>query len=172
MSTHRTHLAAESAPQTQGTVLNWGRLYDLIVRVSTGGKEQALRRKIADLIGLQPGKAVLDVGCGTGSLALLAKKHVGETGRVCGVDPGPRQIARARAKAEHSRLSVDFQVGVIERLPFPDHSFDVVQSTFMIDHLTHMIDHLTHDLQRQGVKEIARVLKPGWRSLILVSTSI
>src|SRR5262245_62157391 len=64
------------------------------------------------------------VGCGTGALAIVACQHVGATGRVCGVDPGPKQVARARSKAERAGLPIDFQVGVIEQLAFPDHSFD------------------------------------------------
>jgi ubiquinone/menaquinone biosynthesis C-methylase UbiE len=69
-------------------------------------------------------------------------------------------IARARQKAERSGLPVDFQVGVIEHLAFPDQSFDVVLSTFMMHHLP-------PDLKRQGFVEVARVLKPEGRLLIL-----
>src|SRR5216684_5331384 len=89
-----------SALETRGHVLNWwGWIYDLIARFGMwfilGGSEQALRQTTADLAQLQPGEAVLDVGCGTGALALEAYKRVGATGRVCGIDPGPQQVARA-----------------------------------------------------------------------------
>jgi ubiquinone/menaquinone biosynthesis C-methylase UbiE len=130
------------------------------------GREQTFRRRIADLALLQPGEMVLDVGCGTGSLALEARQRVGETpeggtaGRVSGIDPSWQMIARARRKAERTDLMIDFQVGVIEQLTFPDQSFDVVLSTFMMHHLP-------DDLKRQGLAEIARVLKPGGRLLIL-----
>lgn len=103
---------------------------------------------------------MLDVGCGTGRLALAAYVRVGATGRVTGIDPGPKQINRARAKARRAGLPLDFQVGVIERLAFPDLSFDVVLSTFVM----HM---LPEDLKRQGLMEIARVLRPGGRLLIV-----
>src|SRR5207248_11085978 len=99
-------------------------------------------------------------GCGTGALAMATYPRVGATGRVVGVDPGPKQISRARAKARRAGLPIDFQVGVIERLPFPDRSFDVVLSTFMM----HM---LPEEVKRQGIVEIARVLKPGGRLLIV-----
>jgi ubiquinone/menaquinone biosynthesis C-methylase UbiE len=143
--------------------MNWGRRYDLLVAVADvllRGKLRQLRRRALELAALEPGEAVLDVGCGTGTLALLAQERVGPTGRVAGIDPGPRQIARARAKAAHRHLSLDFQVGVIEGLPFPDRSFDVVFSTLMMHHLP-------DDLKRLGLAEIARVLKPGGRVVII-----
>ena len=103
---------------------------------------------------------MLDVGCGTGALALEAYKRVGATGRVCGIEPGSRQIARACAKARRAGFPLDFQIGVIEQLAFPDHSFDVVFATLVMHHLP-------DDLKRLGLAEIARVLKPGGR-LVLV----
>jgi ubiquinone/menaquinone biosynthesis C-methylase UbiE len=75
---------------------------------------------------------------------------------VAGVDPGAQQIARARAKAARRNVPVEFQIGVIEQLPFPDQTFDVVFSTLMMHHLP-------APLKRQGLAEIARVLKPGGR---------
>ena len=148
------------AKETRGSVWNWARRYDLLIGFVTGGREQAFRRRIADLVQLHPGEAVLDVGCGTGSLALEARQRVGKTGRVSGIDPSAQMIARARSKAARRSLSLDFQVGVIEQLTFSDQTFDVVLSTFMMHHLP-------DDLKRQGLAEIARVLKPGGRLLIL-----
>ena len=84
---------------------------------------------------------------------------MGAAGRVYGIDPGDQQIVRARSKAERRNLPIDFQIGVIENLPFPDQMFDVVLSTLMIHHLP-------RDLKRQGLAEIARVLKPGGRLVI------
>ena len=69
-------------------------------------------------------------------------------------------IARARRKAERANLSIDFQVGVIEHLSFPDQSFDVVLSTFMMHHLP-------DDLKRQGLCEVVCVLKPEGRLLVV-----
>ncbi len=148
------------APQTKGMVLAWARRYDMLVSLITLGREQALRQRTVDLAQLHPGESVLDVGCGTGTLALVAKRCVGEAGRVAGIDPAPQMIARARRKAARHGLSLDLQVGVIERLPFPDQSFDVVLSSLMMHHLP-------DDLKRQGLREIARVLKPGGRLLVL-----
>ncbi len=102
---------------------------------------------------------MLDVGCGTGTLAIEVARRVGRAGRVAGVDPGIQQIARARSKAARRNLPIDFQIGVIEHLPFSDQTFDVVLSTLMMHHLP-------DSLKRQGLAEIARVLKPGGRLVI------
>jgi len=154
-----------SAPETRGHVLNWwGWTYDLMARFGMrfilGGSEQALRQTTADLAQLQPGEAVLDVGCGTGTLALVAKERVGAAGRVSGIDPSAQLLTRARRKAARRGLEINFQLGEIEQLPFPDQSFDVVLSTLMMHHLP-------DDLKRQGLAEIARVLKPGGRLLVV-----
>ena len=154
-----------SAPTTRGRVLRWwGWVYDLTARFGMrfilGGSERALRQATADLAQLQPGETVLDVGCGTGTLALVARQRVGPTGRVSGIDPSAQLLARARRKATRRGLEINFQPGVIEQLPFPDQSFDVVLSTLMMHHLP-------DDLKRQGLAEIARVLKPGGRLLVV-----
>jgi ubiquinone/menaquinone biosynthesis C-methylase UbiE len=153
-----------SATETRGHIINWGWRYDLMLWFSDTflwhGKFQMVQQMTANLAQLQPGETVLDVGCGTGTLALVAMQCVGETGRVYGIDPGPKQITRACKKAGKTGFSIDFQVGVIEQLPFPDKSFDVVLSTFMM----HV---LPDDLKHQGLLEIARVLKPGGRLLIV-----
>ncbi|MBO0780367.1 MAG: class I SAM-dependent methyltransferase, partial [Ktedonobacteraceae bacterium] len=76
------------------------------------GKWREIQQMAVELAQLHAGEAVLDVGCGTGTLALEARTRVGATGRVCGIDPGPKQITRARNKAARRGLSIDFQVGV------------------------------------------------------------
>lgn len=161
---HHNETGNVSAPATQGYIIDWGWRYDLMLWVfdtfMAPGKWKALEQKIIDLAQFQPGEAVLDVGCGTGTLAIAARKRVGATGNVCGIDPGPKQIARARNKVRKAGLSIDFRVGVIEQLPFPDRSFDIVLSTLMM----HV---LPDDLKRRGLAEIARVLKPGGRVLIV-----
>ena len=153
----------ESAKKTKGLILNLGWRYDLeIWFIDTflfRGQLQELRQRTATLARMQSGEQVLDVGCGTGTLALEVQRRVGRAGRVAGVDPGTQQIARARAKAARRNVPIEFQIGVIEQLPFPDQSFDVVLSTLMMHHLP-------PPLKRQGLAEIARVLKPGGRLVI------
>lgn len=163
VSAHRGEPGNSFAPQTHGLVINSGWRYDLLlwlVNLAVRGKWQALRQTTADMAQLQPGEAVLDVGCGTGTLAMIAKQRVGETGRVFGIDPSVQMIGRARRKAAKRGLAIDFQVGAIEQLAFPDQSFDAVLSSFMM-HL------LPDDLKRHGLAEVARVLKPGGRLLVV-----
>jgi ubiquinone/menaquinone biosynthesis C-methylase UbiE len=123
------------------------------------GQLRALWRRTVELARLQPGAEALDVGCGTGTLALAVARRVGASGRVVGIDPSAQQIARARAKAARRHAPIEFRTGVIEALPFPDQTFDVVFSTLMMHHLP-------APLKRQGLAEIARVLKPGGRLVI------
>jgi ubiquinone/menaquinone biosynthesis C-methylase UbiE len=123
------------------------------------GQLHQLRQRTVTLAHVQLGEAVLDVGCGTGTLALEVARRVGRAGRVVGIDPGAAQLARARAKAARRHTPIEFQSGVIEQLPFPDHTFDVVFSTLMIHHLP-------VPRKRQGLSEIARVLKPGGRLVL------
>jgi ubiquinone/menaquinone biosynthesis C-methylase UbiE len=151
------------AKATRGLILDQGWRYDLLETFFDAfvfrGMVRELRQRTADLACLQPGETVLDVGCGTGTLALVVQQHVGATGRVVGIDPGARQIARARAKAARRHVAIDFQIGAIEQLAFPDQTFDVVLSTLMMHHVP-------AGLKRQGLAEIARVLKPGGRLVI------
>ena len=152
-----------SAKSTKGLILNRGWRYDLeIWFIDTfifHGQLRQLRQRTVNLAHIQPEEQVLDVGCGTGTLALEVQSHVGPTGRVVGIDPGVQQIACARSKAARRHVPVDFQIGMIEQLPFPDQSFDVVLSSLMMHHLP-------ASLKRQGLMEIARVLKPGGRLVI------
>ncbi|MGI9057772.1 MAG: class I SAM-dependent methyltransferase [Ktedonobacteraceae bacterium] len=157
---HHKEQGGAMSYETRGYVWNWARSYDLLMRFVTLGREQTFRQRIVDLAQLQPGEKVLDVGCGTGTLAMVALQRVGATGGVSGIDPSVQMIARANHKATRRGLSLDFQVGVIERLAFPDQSFDVVLSSFMMHHLP-------DDLKRQGLAEIVRVLKTGGRLLVL-----
>jgi ubiquinone/menaquinone biosynthesis C-methylase UbiE len=145
--------------QTSGHVLNWyGPVYDFVANVMTLGRLPRMREEILSLAGIRSGDQMLDVGCGTGSLAILAAKRVDGGGRVCGIDPAPRMIAAAMGKAARQNVMVDFRPGAIEALPFPDQSFDLVVSSFMLHHLP-------DDVKRKGFTEVRRVLRPGGRFL-------
>ena len=161
---HRHNKSNEaSTKKTRGLVLDTGWRYDFMEwffdTFLFRGKLRALRQKTADLANIQPGEKVLDVGCGTGTLAIQVEPRVGATGQVFGIDPGAQQIARARFKAARRNLPIEFRIGVIEHLDFPDQTFDVVLSTIMMHHLS-------DSLKRQGLVEIARVLQPGGRLVI------
>ena len=161
---HQHHESGEaSAKATNGLILKGGWRYDLhgwfFDTCLFRGKGRELRQRTVTLARLQPGDQVLDVGCGTGTLAIEVQCRVGSAGRVVGIDPGTEQIARALAKAARHDVPIAFQVGVIEQLAFPDQMFDVVFSTLMMHHLP-------ASLKAQGLAEIDRVLKPGGRVII------
>jgi demethylmenaquinone methyltransferase/2-methoxy-6-polyprenyl-1,4-benzoquinol methylase/phosphoethanolamine N-methyltransferase len=154
------HSHAEGTAQTTGLVLNWGRRYDWVVQIMALGQAGRLRRNTVEFAQIAPGERILDVGCGTGELTLRAKERSGPTGQVCGIDPGPEMIETARRKADRKHVAVDFRVGVIERLPYPDASFDVVLGSLMMHHLP-------ADLKPIGLAEIRRVLRPAGRLVIV-----
>jgi demethylmenaquinone methyltransferase/2-methoxy-6-polyprenyl-1,4-benzoquinol methylase/phosphoethanolamine N-methyltransferase len=124
------------------------------------GRVSTLRKLSLDLAALRPGERVLDVGCGSGDLALAAARKVGAGGTVWGIDAAPEMVEVARGKARRRRLAAQFQVAVVEALPFPDASFDVVLSSLMMHHLP-------GELRRRALAEIRRVLRPGGRMLIV-----
>jgi ubiquinone/menaquinone biosynthesis C-methylase UbiE len=134
------------------------RHYDLLAWLLTLGRARALRERFVEIARLAPGEVVLDVGCGTGSLVVAAKRRVGPAGSVRGVDASPEMIAQARAKAAKARLDVSFDVARAEALPVPDASVDVVLSTLMLHHLPAAV-------RERFAGEIRRVLKPGGRAL-------
>jgi len=103
--------------------------------------------------GLAPGQTVLDLGAGAGLDAFVARRIVGEKGRVLGVDFTPEMVERARANAEALGYdNVRFEHGDIEALPFPDASVDVVISNCVLN--------LVPDKAR-AFREMHRVLRPG-----------
>ncbi len=147
-----------SARRTTGLVVHWAARYDLLIWLVTLGRERSFRERLLQPARLQPGEAVLDVGCGTGTLAIAAKRLVGPAGSVHGIDASPAMIARARTKARKAVAEVTFEDGLAESLPFPDARFDVVLSTVMLHHLP-------RTARQQGIREMGRVLKPGGRLL-------
>ena len=158
MAHHSDLHSVEQAAQTEGSMIRWAPYYDLTVNLMTIGHAGMLRRATVDNAMIKSGETVLDVGCGTGEVAITAKTRA-RAGKVYGIDPAPEMIAVARSKAARKKLDIDFRVGVIEALPFPDASMDVVTSSLMMHHLP-------EELKRRGMAEIYRVLKPGGRLLI------
>lgn len=107
---------------------------------------------------LSQGEAVLDLGCGAGIDTLLAAAAVGPTGRVVGLDMTPEMVARARRSAEAAGFGhVTIQEGLIEDLPLPDSSVDVVISNGVLNLSTR---------KSRVLAEALRVLKPGGRAAI------
>jgi ubiquinone/menaquinone biosynthesis C-methylase UbiE len=117
------------------------------------------RAALLDYASLRAGDNVLDIGCGTGTLAvLLRQRHPGVV--VTGLDPDPKALARAKRKAEHAGLAVRFEQGFSDDIKHAAACFDLVVSSFMFHHL--------EPQEKAGsLREIRRVLKPGGRLLLL-----
>jgi ubiquinone/menaquinone biosynthesis C-methylase UbiE len=154
----------KSEGQTSGSMQGWGNTYDLLVDLLSLGQEQKLRQATIDLAEIQPGAKILEVGCGTGTVSLAAKKKAGPAGQVVGIDIAPDMIQQARRKAAKAGLDVRFEVERIEAIPFPDNQFDLVLSSLMLHHIH------GDAAKQQGMREIFRVLKPGGRLFIVDAT--
>jgi arsenite methyltransferase len=104
---------------------------------------------------IEPGQVVLDLGCGAGTDLLIAAQMVGPEGRAIGIDMTATMLERARESAAEMGLeNVELHQGLIESLPLPDESVDVVISNGVID--------LVPD-KDTVFAEIDRVLRPGGR---------
>lgn len=150
----------DQPPRTSGIVLHSPAIYDFTVWLALFGKEQAFRDKVLDLARLASGESILDVGCGTGTLAIAAKRRVGPNGAVHGVDASPEMLVRAEKKAKKAGVEVLFRNTLAEALPFADAQFDAVLSTVMFHHLP-------RKARLQCACEMRRVLKPGGRVLVV-----
>jgi demethylmenaquinone methyltransferase/2-methoxy-6-polyprenyl-1,4-benzoquinol methylase/phosphoethanolamine N-methyltransferase len=156
---HTYKRVPESSAPTEGRLIRWALFYDALANIMALGRARRLRAMTVDNALLQPGDSVLDVGCGTGSVTIAAKLRVGKNGKTTGIDPAVEMIAVARRKAGRAGLEIDFRVGVIESLPYPNATFDAVTSSLMMHHLPEHV-------RGKGLAEIQRVLKPGGRLLI------
>lgn len=104
---------------------------------------------------LHPGAHVVDVGSGAGIDSLIAAKMVGSGGQVVGVDMTPEMLTKARRNAAAAGLTnVEFREGYGEMLPVPDAWADVIISNGVLNLFPDKL---------AGLREIARVLKPGGR---------
>jgi ubiquinone/menaquinone biosynthesis C-methylase UbiE len=131
-------------------------LYDPLTKLL--GVDKA-RSVLLDQAALRPGYRVLDVGCGTGSLAIAIKRLHPDVD-VVGVDPDPKALARARRKAERAAVSIQLDQGFSDALGYRDETFDRVFSSMMFHHLE-------HSEKQKTLREIRRVLKPGGRLELL-----
>jgi ubiquinone/menaquinone biosynthesis C-methylase UbiE len=156
-----TKVIDDTSPlKTSGLLLHAPIFYDFTVRLMMLGRERAFRERLLGLAHLKPGESVLDVGCGTGTLIIAARRYVGPAGGVTGIDASPEMLARAERKARKAGATVLFKRAAAQALPFPDAQFDAVFSTMMF-----------HHLPREGREECAgemrRVMKPGGRVLVV-----
>src|SRR3990172_4755088 len=126
-------------------------LYDPLLRWVM--REERFKNRLIDLADVRPGMRVLDLGCGTGTLAIMVKRRQPRA-EIVGLDPDPAMLERARTKAGRAGVEIQFDEGFASNLPYPDGSYDRVLSSMM----TH---HLTPRAKRRAFAEALRVLRRG-----------
>lgn len=130
--------------------------YDWIISMMSFGSGRRYRAEAMHRHGLAEGMQVLDVGSGTGVLALIAQDTVGQSGRVIAVDPSEGMLAEARRNGVRETL-----VATGESMPLEDDRFDLLSMGYALRHVA--------DLQATFA-EYRRVLQPGAKVLLLEIT--
>lgn len=131
-------------------------LFDFVAAVAV--RDRALKRRVLACAAIVGDEQVLDIGCGTGTLAIAAARAAPGV-RVTGLDADASILARARRKAAGAGLEIGFDQGSSTGLPYADASFDLVLSTLFFHHLP-------DDAKRQSATELVRVLRPGGRVVV------
>lgn len=141
-------------------------LYDRMNSVMTAGMHHRWRARAADLAALTPGANAIDVATGTGDLALELARRVGPTGVIIGTDFSERMLELARAKAaaidDPGLGPLRFEAGNALELPYRDDQFDAATVGFGARNFASL---------EQGLREMARVVKPGGRVVVLEITT-
>jgi demethylmenaquinone methyltransferase/2-methoxy-6-polyprenyl-1,4-benzoquinol methylase len=133
--------------------------YDLVNRVISLGIDQSWRKKAVRALAVGRAARILDVATGTADLAILAAR-THEDARVVGVDTSPKmlEIGRAKVRAEDLEARIELRVGDAQWLNEPDATFDGAMIAFGIRNVPDRI---------QALREMARVVKPGGRVVVL-----
>lgn len=131
-------------------------LFDYVAAVAV--RDRVLKRRVLEFAKLTGGEEVLDVGCGTGTLAVMAAQAAPGV-RVTGLDADPEILAKAGRRASGAGLEIDFDEGRSTDLPYADASFDLVLSTLFFHHLA-------DDAKHRTARELVRVLRPGGRVVV------
>jgi demethylmenaquinone methyltransferase / 2-methoxy-6-polyprenyl-1,4-benzoquinol methylase len=147
-----------SEPQVRAMFDRISGFYDVMNSVMTAGLHHRWRARAADLAALGPGNSALDVACGTGDLAIELARRVGTGGEVIGSDFSEEMLERARSKAP----GLAWEWGNALELPYASGRFDAATVGFGARNFS--------DLER-GLAEMARVVKPGGRVVVLEITT-
>ncbi len=131
-------------------------LFDSVAAATV--RDRTLKRRVLTRAAITSGEQVLDVGCGTGTLAAAAARAAPGV-QVTGLDADPAILGPARRRARDHSLEIDFDEGMSTALPYADASFDLVLSTLFFHHLA-------DDAKRETATELVRVLRPGGRIVV------
>src|SRR5919197_207989 len=145
-------------PQVQAMFDRIASVYDLMNSVMTVGLHHRWRGRAADLAAVGPGDRALDVATGTGDLAIELERRVGPEGEVVGCDFSEGMLELAREKSERVR----FEFGNALDLSYEDDSFDAATVGFGARNFSDLA---------AGVREMARVVRPGGKVVILEITT-
>jgi demethylmenaquinone methyltransferase/2-methoxy-6-polyprenyl-1,4-benzoquinol methylase len=151
----------EFATQVRGMFDRIAGVYDVMNSAMSAGLHHEWRQRAVERAMVGPGADALDICCGTGDLALELRRQIGPDGRVVGSDFSEPMLELARRKSGEEGLPVEFGWADALELPYGDGSFDAVTIGFGARNLA--------DLDK-GLSEMARVLRPGGRLVILEIT--
>jgi ubiquinone/menaquinone biosynthesis C-methylase UbiE len=126
-------------------------LYDRVVALTT--RERIFKRALLDQAAIEPGQQVLDVGCGTGTLAIAAQRRQPGV-QVSALDADPAVLGIAADKARRAGVDIAFELGRSSALPYADERFDRVLSSLFFHHLSWSDKLLT-------ARQMHRVLRPA-----------
>jgi SAM-dependent methyltransferase len=115
---------------------------------------QGWKRQTIQLMGVELGQTVLDVGCGRGDEVIALARVVGERGKSVGLDASAAMVAEAQRQADDARVCVELKVGDAHALPFPDATFDAARIERTLLHLAK---------PDRAIAELRRVTRPGGR---------
>jgi demethylmenaquinone methyltransferase/2-methoxy-6-polyprenyl-1,4-benzoquinol methylase len=143
-------------------------VYDRMNAVMTAGLHHQWRRRATELAALGPGMRALDVATGTGDLAFELARRVAPDGMVVGADFSERMLELARGKADEPKhapprgVRLRFEAANALALPYADGEFDAATVGFGARNFSDL---------RGGLSEMARVVRPGGRLVVLEITT-
>ena len=153
----------DKARQVRGVFDSVAPKYDVMNDLMSGGLHRAWKAYTVMVANLREGNRVLDIAGGTGDLSLAFSKKVGTTGQVVHTDINEAMLRVGRDRLLNKGVVLPTLVCDAEKLPFPDHYFDVVSVAFGLRNMTH---------KDEALKEMNRVLKPRGRLLVLEFSKI